>query len=171
MVALMSPVAAASPTLAQGTQQTINMGDNFFDPISATVAPGTTVTWMNNGTVEHTVNADNGSFVSPLMEPGDTFSQTLNAPGVYTYFCDIHSEMSATLTVAAAGGQTAPTAVALPAQAAPQPTVAPTPASASAPSSVAVTMQGFAFLPSNVTVTAGGSVTWTNNDRTTHTAT
>jgi len=35
----------------------------------------------------------------------------------------------------------------------------------------AVTIQGFAFSPSNLIVSAGDTVTWTNNDATSHTST
>jgi plastocyanin len=49
----------------------------------------------------------------------------------------------------------------------PAPTSFPQPA----PSSANVTIQSFAFNPQVVKIAAGGSVTWTNQDGTTHTVT
>ncbi len=46
-----------------------------------------------------------------------------------------------------------------------------TPASAEAASEAAVSIKDFAFHPDTITVPAGGSVTWTNDDSTPHTAT
>ena len=53
--------AAAS----SGATVNIAIGDNFFNPRSATVNVGDTVVWTNNGRVAHDVTANNGSFTSP----------------------------------------------------------------------------------------------------------
>src|SRR5689334_2484604 len=43
---------------------------NFqFQPQTITVPAGTTITWTNNGTVPHTVTADDGSFDSGTLQP------------------------------------------------------------------------------------------------------
>ncbi len=47
----------------------------------------------------------------------------------------------------------------------------PGPTTTPPPTSNAVVIQGFAFNPSPMTVAKGASVTWTNNDKVTHTAT
>jgi plastocyanin len=36
----------------------ISIGDNFYNPSSVTIAPGTTVTWTNNGAITHTVTSN-----------------------------------------------------------------------------------------------------------------
>jgi plastocyanin/glucose/arabinose dehydrogenase len=84
------------------------------------------------------------------------------------------------------GGSAPPNAAApVPTQspgAAPPPTPAPTPppaqtggnapaAPAPTPSGASVTMQNLAFVPQNITVQAGTTVTWTNNDAIQHTVT
>ena len=60
-------------------------------------------------------------------------------------------------------------AATLPTTPVPQTTAAP--ATPAMPSTAAVTIQNFAFNPSSVTVSAGGTVTWTNRDQATHTVT
>jgi plastocyanin len=61
-----------------------------FVPATLTISAGTTVTWTNNDPVNHTVTADNGSFDSGVVLPGDSFSFTFNTPGNYLYYCSIH---------------------------------------------------------------------------------
>ncbi len=84
---------------------TINIRDNFFDPVNATINQGMTVTWTNQGANMHTVTADDGSFDSGTLEPGQTFSQTFNTPGSFPYHCSFHGAagglgMSGTIIVA-----------------------------------------------------------------------
>ena len=51
-----------------------------FNPASVTVAVGTTVTWENQDGMSHNVIADDGSFKSPDLGPGKTFSVTFEKP-------------------------------------------------------------------------------------------
>jgi hypothetical protein len=69
------------------------------------------VTWTNTGALAHTATAANGAFDTGLVEPGESKTMALAAPGTYEYLCTPHPWMKGTLTVAAAGsaGQAAPT--------------------------------------------------------------
>jgi plastocyanin len=65
----------------------------FNDPATGlplTVATGTTVQWAWQGSLHHTVTEDTGAFTSGVLGPGSTFTQTLDAPGVYKYHCEVH---------------------------------------------------------------------------------
>ena len=77
------------------------MINNFaFAPNPLTITAGSKVTWTNQqGGVPHTVVSDSGSFSSPLLSDGATYSVTLNTPGTYTYHCSIHPFMTGTITV------------------------------------------------------------------------
>ena len=75
--------------------------DNFeFSPGDAKVAPGTTVVFTNDDSVDHSIVADGDAFdASPTLKPGDTYQVTLPEPGSYPYKCGIHTFMTGTITV------------------------------------------------------------------------
>lgn len=63
---------------------------NFeFQPKTLTVKPGTIVTWTNDAG-SHTVVADDGSFSSPTLSAGQTFSHRFARRGTYRYYCSFH---------------------------------------------------------------------------------
>jgi plastocyanin len=74
--------------------------DNFtFGPTSLTVSSGTTVTWINNDDVPHTVVSDDKVFRSKALDTDDKFSYTFTKPGTYNYFCSVHPKMVAKVVV------------------------------------------------------------------------
>jgi plastocyanin len=77
--------------------------DNFaFDAQTVTVAPGSTVTWVNNDDAPHTVVAEDGkSFRSKTLDTGDKFSFTFMSAGTYGYFCSVHPHMTGKVVVKA----------------------------------------------------------------------
>jgi plastocyanin len=85
----------------------VNIGDNFFDPPQSAVEPGSTITWTNNGDEPHTVTADDGTFDSGVLNPGDSYTVAFDGQGTVTYHCTIHPEMRGSVTVGGGGG-TAP---------------------------------------------------------------
>lgn len=90
-----SITAPAAPV--RGDQVTI---DGFaFQPASLTVTAGTTVTWTNRDEEPHTVAASDGSFHSPGMGTGATFTHTFAAAGTFDYVCSIHPMMRGTVVV------------------------------------------------------------------------
>ncbi len=84
---------------AQSSQQTVSIQDFFFSPAQITVQPGTKVTWVNRGNAPHTVTADDGSFDSETLRPGQSFSHTFQNPGTVAYHCEIHPSMKGSVTV------------------------------------------------------------------------
>jgi plastocyanin len=75
--------------------------DNFsFGAMKLTVSAGTTVTWINNDDVPHTVvSEDKTTFRSKALDTGDKFSYTFTKPGNYPYFCSVHPKMIAEVVV------------------------------------------------------------------------
>ncbi|HEX2221386.1 MAG TPA: cupredoxin family copper-binding protein [Candidatus Limnocylindria bacterium] len=86
--------------------------DNFaFMPANLTVAVGDTVTWTNNDDAPHTATAGNGAFDSGNLDNGQTYSFTFTTAGTFSYICEIHPQMTGTITVQAApAAPAAPTA-------------------------------------------------------------
>jgi plastocyanin len=75
--------------------------DNFsFGAMKLSVSAGTTVTWINNDDVPHTVvSEDKTTFRSKALDTGDKFSYTFTKPGEYPYFCSVHPKMVAEVVV------------------------------------------------------------------------
>jgi plastocyanin len=82
---------------AQG--ESVGIQDFAFNPPTITVPVGTTITWTNLDSAPHTVTSDGGLFDSGTLNQGQTFQFTFNTPGTYSYFCSIHSFMTAQVIV------------------------------------------------------------------------
>jgi plastocyanin len=74
--------------------------------------------------------------------------------------------ISASLALAACGSSASPAAA--PSSAAASPAASAAASQAAAAGASAITIQNFAFAPASLTVKAGTTVTWTNNDSRTH---
>ena len=86
-------------TAVAGGPTTVAIADFEFTPQALTVAPGATVTWTNNDSLEHSVVATDQSFASNSLDGGTTFRFRFDTPGEHAYFCGIHPSMTATVTV------------------------------------------------------------------------
>ncbi len=110
---------------AQAQAQAVGIQGFAFSPASLTVPVGTSITWTNRDTAPHTATATSGAqFNSGTLQNGGTFAFTPATAGTIAYRCDIHPQMTATLTVTAA--QQAPAGQA-PAAGQQQPGAAPSP--------------------------------------------
>src|SRR5215218_3484754 len=100
----MAALLISAPALSAQDDTTVSIQDFSFDPGQITVAPGTTVTWTNEGPSPHTTTADDGSWDSGTLQQGEDFSFTFDEPGTYTYHCSIHPDMTASIKVSGGGG-------------------------------------------------------------------
>jgi len=74
--------------------------ENFaFSPATITVSIGTTVTWTNKDTVQHTVTSHMSVFDSGLFGKDKSFSFTFNQVGTYEYYCIPHPYMTGKVIV------------------------------------------------------------------------
>jgi plastocyanin len=80
--------AGANAPLQKATVKIISFK---FEPKVLTVAPGTTVEWVNDGG-RHSVVADGGSFKSETLKQGDKFEHKFDKAGKYPYHCEFHGE-------------------------------------------------------------------------------
>ena len=102
----MTALLVFAPAASAQDEMTVSIQDFFFEPDQLTVAPGTTVTWVNDGAEPHTSTADDGTWDSGTLQPGESFSFTFDDPGDYSYLCEIHPDMTATITVSEGGEMT-----------------------------------------------------------------
>jgi|SRR5215210_673508 len=100
----MAALLICAPALSAQDDMTVSIQDFSFSPSQITVAPGTTVTWVNKGPSPHTTTADDGSWDSGKLQQGEDFSFTFDKPGTYTYHCSIHPDMTASVKVSGGGG-------------------------------------------------------------------
>jgi plastocyanin len=72
-----------------------------YQPGRIQVKAGTTVTWVNEDEIFHTVTSEkkNGNFDGPLDAKGKSFSFTFSQPGTYAYYCDRHEHMRGEIEV------------------------------------------------------------------------
>src|SRR6185369_7275849 len=150
---------------------TVDIGDNTFTPKEISVPVGGSVTWNHKGQRKHTVTADDGSFDSKTLEAGGTFKQQFDKPGTYAYYCEFHGGaggggMAGVIKVGDGGSAQAAQPTVPPAPTAPPvPTAPPAPpatAAPPAPAAVTVSMKDFEFVPQEIKVKAGTTITWKN---------
>ncbi len=103
---LPDPAGSADPPRDAAGPSSVSIVDNDYRPSRLSVAAGSTLTWVNNGDLPHTVTDAGGSFDSGILMPGDGYRRTFSDPGTYSYLCTIHPEMTATITVTAGGTPT-----------------------------------------------------------------
>ncbi len=95
--------AAAAPargaSQADGGAVTIAIQAMAYVPATQRAKPGSLIVWINNDLVPHTVTASDGSFRSPAIAPGASWSVVAPKKGTFAYQCDFHPAMAATLVV------------------------------------------------------------------------
>lgn len=95
----MAGIGITHPVRAQTMQVTIK---NFsFQPATLTVPAGTTVTWTNQDSVDHTSTSDTGVWDSGRLAPGQSFSFMFTQAGMFPYHCMIHPFMKGMIVVQA----------------------------------------------------------------------
>lgn len=110
--------ASKTPQTAADGARIVAMG-LAFTPTDLTVPVGTTVRWVNEEAITHTITSGtwgdvnkstglrgtqtpDGKFdhtLSPKGQDGSTFEFTFTAPGTYQFFCRPHAGMFGTITV------------------------------------------------------------------------
>ena len=86
LVAFAALVAGAAPaTTASTATKTVQIKRSAFQPSTVTIKTGDVVKWTNTDTQNHQVVSNNGSFVSPILGPGKSYSHRFTAAGTYRY--------------------------------------------------------------------------------------
>jgi plastocyanin len=88
-------IAVALPGITRATI------DNFtFKPDTLTVRLGTTLAWVNEDDIPHSIVETEGKFHSAALDTGDTFSFIFDKVGTFEYFCGLHPFMKGKIVVA-----------------------------------------------------------------------
>ena len=78
---------------------TVHIQGMAFRPGTIEIQRGATIEWRNDDPLPHTVTAADGSFTSPLIEPGQTWRHTFDKPGEYAVHCTPHPFMRSVIVV------------------------------------------------------------------------
>jgi plastocyanin len=73
--------------------------DNAYVPARIEVDRGTTVVWTDEDPLQHTVTATNRSWDSGPIAKGGTYRRRFDRPGIYSYFCLPHPNMTGVVVV------------------------------------------------------------------------
>lgn len=93
-----TPTPTPTPTPPPAPTQ-VNIQNFAFSPNPLAIPVGTTVRWTNLDGAPHTATANGGAFNTGTLQQGASAEHTFQAAGSFSYFCAIHTSMTATVTV------------------------------------------------------------------------
>jgi plastocyanin len=93
------PGNAQGDNNASGESITVRISGMRFEPEHITVKPGTTVTWVHEGPMPHTINGNADGLGSGTLYNGQTYSHTFEKDGLFNYYCGIHPSMTGSVVV------------------------------------------------------------------------
>ena len=106
-VGVFATATALPAALAHAAETEVKIDNFAFAPQRVVVKSGTTVTWINEDDIPHTIASSTKLFKSNALDTKDKFSFTFTTAGAYEYFCSLHPHMTGTIVVEAANGSRA----------------------------------------------------------------
>lgn len=94
-----SAAALAAPGQAEATRN-VAITRTGFSPVNVSISVGDRVVWRNADSTRHQVVADNGTFASPILNPGQQYGFTFRAAGTYRYRDTFNTRERGTIRVA-----------------------------------------------------------------------
>jgi plastocyanin len=89
-----------SPTpMTTGAAASVSIVNMAFSPDTLKIKAGTTVSWMNNDGMTHTVTSTASLFNSGNLAAGAMYKYTFTTTGTYPYYCVIHPGMKGVVVV------------------------------------------------------------------------
>jgi plastocyanin len=80
-------LASNAPASAMDTAatKTVQIKRNAFSPATVSIVAGDTIVWRNTDTRDHQVVSTTGTFASPVLRAGRSYSFTFQEAGIYRY--------------------------------------------------------------------------------------
>ena len=91
--------AAAASRPAETATKGVRITASGFSPASVTIAAGDAVRWTNNDTKNHQVVANNGTFASPTIAPGHSYTHAFETAGTFRYHDALHPSLKGRVVV------------------------------------------------------------------------
>ena len=161
---------AAAPPVSQGKTKTIEIKVNemSFTPTMATAHVGDTISWVNVGSIPHTVTAEDGSFDKTPLAPGERYNYVVTKEGTVNYVCTYHPGMNGMLMIEPAlAGVKVPPAT----SSAETKPLTKAPASTGAGKTYEIQVKDSSFTPAMLEAHVGDTISWVNIGKITHTVT
>jgi plastocyanin len=86
-------LVAGSGASADAPSRTISMPGKVYEPAKLDVLVGTSVTWKNDDSTNHTATSEGDAFASGYIAPGGSFTFVFTKEGRYAFHCTIHKFM------------------------------------------------------------------------------
>jgi plastocyanin len=99
VVVALALLVSGTASVRSVTPASVEIRDSKYAPTELTVAPGTTVRWVNHDEETHTVTSNTEAFKSGGLNLDDEYTHTFTVPGVYPYTCALHDFMQGTIVV------------------------------------------------------------------------
>ena len=87
---------------ASAATKTVSIKRSSFSPAIVSITAGDTIRWRNDDTRDHQVVSTTGTFASPVLRPGRTYSFTFEVAGTYRYRDALVPTSTGTIRVAGA---------------------------------------------------------------------
>jgi plastocyanin len=88
-----------APLTSGGKAEAVSIRDFAYAPGNLQVPVGATVTWTNYDDLPHTATAKDGSWDTGILNKGEKKAITFDKAGEFEYYCTVHPNMVARLTV------------------------------------------------------------------------
>jgi plastocyanin len=100
LLLLLGAVATLSVSSSAGAATTgIKITRTGFSPKTVTIGFGDSIVWTNTDTAQHQIVADSGSFASPILKQGQSYTFTFKTAGKFPYHDAIRPSLRGTVTV------------------------------------------------------------------------
>jgi len=102
---LVSALALVLAAPATSATVTVTIKRAGFAPKTVNINQDDSVTWTNHDTINHQVVANNGSYASPILGPGKSWTRKFASGGTSHYHDSLHPSLTGTVVVKGAPPQ------------------------------------------------------------------
>lgn len=94
LVPILVVLAVGAQSASAASTLTVSIRKAGFSPRTSTLDFGARVTWKNTDKTNHQVVANDGSFASPVLKPGRSYSFTFAHGGTFRYHDALHPRLT-----------------------------------------------------------------------------
>lgn len=99
LVTALALAFVGTASTASTATATVSITKTGFVPARVTINHDDSVTWRNTDTKAHQVVANGGSFASPILDPGKTYTHAFHGGGTFRYHDALHPALKGTVVV------------------------------------------------------------------------